>query len=133
MSELAGYNTRMVVAPIAGGTAGTVTLPLFPAPFGGVTVKSAYAVAAGAVAANGSNYFTMTLHNGGTAGTATAALGTAGGTVGWSAGTPKTFDLNANADELAAGEWLVAKYAVTGTVVAPGDVVVSLQLVGGKG
>lgn len=133
MGELAGYNTQVVVAPIAGGTAGTVTLPLFPAPFGGVTIKAAFVTAAGAVAANGSNYATMTLINGGTAGTAAAAIGTAGGTAGWSAATPKAFELNASADELAAGEWLVAKYDVTGTISAPGDVVVTVHYVGGKG
>lgn len=133
MSKLAGYNTQVIAAPIAGGTAGTVTLPLFPAPFGGVTVVAAYATPAGAVAANGSNYATMTLHNGGTAGTATAAIGTAGGTVGWSADTPAAFNVNANADELTAGQWLVAKYAVTGSVTAPGDVVVTIHYKGGKG
>ena len=41
MSELAGYNTKVVVAPITGGTAGTVTLPLFPATFGGITLDAA--------------------------------------------------------------------------------------------
>ena len=133
MGELAGYNTQVVVVPLTGGTAGTVTLPLFPAPFGGVTVTAAYATAAGAVAANGSNYVTCTLVNGGTAGTATAAIGTAGGTAGWSASTPKTFDLNTAADELTAGQWLVAKYAVTGSVTAPGDLAITVYYVGGKG
>lgn len=133
MGELAGYNTQVVVAPIAGGTAGTVTLPLFPAPFGGVTIKAAFVTAAGAVAANGSNYATMTLINGGTAGTAAAAIGTAGGTVGWTAAAPAAYSLNTAADELTEGQWLVAKYAVTGSVTAPGDMVVSVQYVGGKG
>lgn len=133
MSELAGYNTRVVVAPITGGTAGTVTLPLFPAPFGGVTIDGAWATAAGAVAANGSNYATMTLVNGGTAGTATTAVGTAGGTVGWSASTPAAFSVNTGAKTLTEGQWLVAKYAVTGSVTAPGDVAITIRYKHGKG
>jgi hypothetical protein len=123
----------MMVAPITGGTAGTVTLPLFPAPFGGVTIKAAHVTFAGAVAANGGNYATMTLLNGGTAGTATTAIGTAGGTVGWSAAVPAAYSLNTAADELTEGQWLVAKYAVTGSVTAPGDMAVVVQYVNGKG
>lgn len=133
MGDLAGYNTHVVVAPVAIGTAGTVTLPLFPAPFGGVTVKAAYATAAVAVAAHADNKLTMTLVNGGTAGTATTALGTAGGTAGWAAATPKEFSLNASADELTAGQWLVAKYDIGGTITAPGEVALVVHYVDGKG
>ena len=132
MGELAGYNTKVLSIPITGGTA-DLSLPLFPAPFGGITVTGAYVTLAGAVAANGSNYVTCNLLNGGTAGTATAAIGTVGGTAGWSAGVPKAFDLNTAADELTAGQWLVAKYDVTGTVTAPGDVVFTVVYVDGKG
>lgn len=132
MGELAGYNTRVLAVPLTGGTA-DLTLPLFPAPFGGVTIRAAYATMAGAIAGHATNYVACNLVNGGTAGTATAAMGTAGGTAGWSAGVPKAFSLNPAADELAAGEWLVAKYDVNGTITAPGDVVITVHYVDGKG
>lgn len=118
MGELAGYNQHITTVVSDGGSAtpGTVTLPILLAPFGGATVKSAYLTASGAVAANGSNYFTVTLLNGGTVGTATAAIGTAGGTAGLSAATPAAFSLNTDADELSAGQYLVAKLVKTGTL-----------------
>ena len=48
-----------------------------------------------AVAADATNYFDVALYNGGTAGTATTAIGgTIGGTVGWSALTPKDFTIS---------------------------------------
>lgn len=117
MGELAGYNSNIVTVVTDGGSAtpGTVTLPILLAPFGGVTVKSAYLTASTQVAANGSNYVTATLLNGGTAGTATAAIGTAGGTAGVAA-APAAFSLNTDADELSAGQYLVAKVVKTGTV-----------------
>lgn len=48
-----------------------------------------------AVAGDSTNYFDVALYNGGTAGTATTAIGgTIGGTVGWSALTPKDFTVS---------------------------------------
>ena len=134
MSELSGYTTKVVSVGFASGTV-DATLPLFPAPFGGLTVTGAWAVTQDAVAANGSVYLDVFLINGGTAGTATTAIGTAAsaGTVGWSAGVPKSITLNSAADELTVGQWLVAKYDVTGAVTAPGNVRFVIHYVDGKG
>lgn len=133
MGELAGYNTMIVSAPLAVGTVGTASMPLFPAPFGGVTVTAAYASTEVAVAANGTNFMTLNLINGGTAGTATTSIGTVVGTVGWAAATPRAFSLNASADELTAGQWLVAKYDIGGTITSPVNVTFTIHYVGGKG
>lgn len=134
MSEVAGYSTKVISV---GFTSGTVdaSLPLFPAPYGGITITKAYAVTQDAVAANGSVYLDVILINGGTAGTATTAIGTAAGagTVGWTAATPKAITLNSSADELTEGQWLVAKYDVTGAVTAPGNVRFVVHYVDGKG
>ena len=134
MGELAGYSTKVVSVGFASGTV-DASLPLFPAPFGGVTVKAAWAVTQDAVAANGSNYLDVILINGGTSGTATTAIGTAAaaGTAGWAAATPKAITLNASADELTVGQWLVAKYDVTGSITAPGNVRFVVHYVDGKG
>jgi hypothetical protein len=130
---LAGYNQQITNVVSDGGSAtpGTVTVPILKAPFGGATVKAAYLTASTAVGANGSNYFTATLLNGGTAGTATAAIGTAGGTAGVVA-APAAFSLNTDADELTAGQYLVAKLVKTGTV-AENQFSVMVEWVGGKG
>jgi hypothetical protein len=133
MSLLSGYNEHVTTILSDGGSAtpGTVFLPILLAPFGGVTVKSAYLSARTAVGANGSNYFTATLHNGGTAGTATTAIGTAGGTAGVTA-APQAFSLNTSADELSAGQYLVANLVKTGTL-AENEFSLIVTWVHGKG
>lgn len=131
MTKLAGYSDFKTVVTIAGtATPGTAVLPVLIAPFGGVTVKSAYVVASPAVAANGSNYTTITLLNGGAAGTATTAIGTAGGTAGITL-APAAFSLNTALDELTAGQFLMAKVVKTGTVALV-DYAVTVEYVNGK-
>lgn len=134
MSDLAGYTTHIVSVGFASGTV-DASLPLFPAPFGGMTIVNAWAVTQDAVAANGSVYLDVQLINGGTSGTATTAIGTAAaaGTAGWAAATPKAITLNTALDELTVGQWLVAKYDITGAVTAPGNVRFVVHYVNGKG
>lgn len=60
-----------------------------------IEIVSASFACNNAVAASTANYFDLALYNGGTAGTATTAIaGTIGGTVGWSALTPKDFTVS---------------------------------------
>lgn len=118
MSQLAGYNTQQNVAVLTAGSVagGTALLPILIAPFGGMTITSAKLSAQTAVNAGTVNYATFTLINGGTLGTATTAIGTAGGTAGVTV-APAAFTLNTSADELTAGQYLLAKVAETGSVV----------------
>ncbi len=95
------------------GTAGATVL-IWRAPEA-CEVIGAWAVNNGtAIAAGATDYITMTLISGGTAGTAVGSLcattgGTAGGDVaGWARRTPQAFALGSTA-KLAAGEWLGVK------------------------
>lgn len=88
-------------------------IPLWRAPIK-ASIMGAYATMTNALAANGTNFFALTLRNGGTAGTATTAISDAiGGTAGWSALVPKKFTLSA--DELDAGDLLQLVYEEDGT------------------
>ena len=139
MSKLAGYDKHIVTTSFYSGTAATGTadirIPLFPAPFGGITVTGAWAATQDAVAANADSTLNVVFMNGGTVGTATTAIGTVAnaGTVGWTANTPKTAAFNSSADELTSGQWLVANFDVSGTITLPQTVYVVVEYVGGKG
>lgn len=128
---LAGYNHN-ITSICFPDQAGSDTIGILRAPFGGMTIKAAYAMATDTVAASGTNYYELILQNGGTAGTATTALGTAAGTAGVTADTPETFTLNTSLDELSEGQWLKVNYSENGTV-APGDITVVIEWVHGQG
>lgn len=117
MGKLAGYETQQTTVVTAAGSAtvGTVLLPIVKAPFGGLTVKAASLATSTAVAANGSNYVTVTLIDGGAAGTATTAIGTAGGTTGVTV-APAAFTISSTLDELDSGDYLMAQIVKTGTI-----------------
>lgn len=130
MSDLAGYNH--MVTTLNSSTSADYTIPVLRAPFGGATLKAVYAMSSTTLNASTADFFNVTLLNGGSTGTATTAIGTVGGTTGWTAATSKTFTLNTDADELSSGEWLMVKYDETGTV-AVADVTVIVEYVNGKG
>ncbi len=130
MGELAGYNSHIVT--VNSPTSADYTIPVFRAPFGGATIKGAWAVASTTLAGSTADYFDVKLLNGGTVGTATTAVGTVGGTAGWPAQTAKAFSFNTDLDELTEGQYLMAKYDETGTV-AVADVTVIVEWVHGKG
>lgn len=91
-------------------------IPLWrcPSDLEGAVIKGAMAVVANDVAASTTNYFSLNLLNGGTAGTATTAISsTIGGTAGWSGLTPKSFTISAGT--IAAGEVVCLKYDEEGT------------------
>jgi len=113
---LSGYQDEVTTVSFFSGTAvlGTATLPVFKAPFGGATIKSAALAAEAAVTANGSNYVTFTLIDGGAAGTTTTAIGTVAGTAGVVV-APTAFAINTALDELDSGDYLMAKMARTGS------------------
>jgi hypothetical protein len=130
MSQIAGYNKNITV--LKSSTSADYTIPALRAPFGGATITGVWAVSSTTLAASTSDYFNITLLNGGTVGTATAAIGTVGGTTGWTAAAAQAFSLNTAADELTEGQYLMAKYDETGTV-AVADVTVIVEWVHGKG
>lgn len=108
-----GLDFKSVVVTLDYDPAADDVLPLWRAP-AKTTIVGAYATVTNAVAASTADFFTLTLRNGGAAGTATTAISdTIGGTPGWTALTPKTFALST--DELAAGDLLQLVYDETGT------------------
>jgi len=115
MSQLAGYNTQFTTTVVSAGsvTSGTTTYPILRAPYGGLTVKGAWVQALGSVAANGSNYVTLNLFDGGAAGTATTSIGTAGGTAGIADG-PQTMTVSTN--NLDSGDYLMFKVGKIGSI-----------------
>ena len=112
---IAGYNSVITPIVVNAGSAvsGTTTFPVLRAPYGGLTVKSAYIQALGSVAASGTDYVTFNLFDGGASGTATTAVGTAGGTAGVVA-TPVTMTLSTN--NLDEGDYLMFKVGKIGTI-----------------
>lgn len=109
-----GSNTKQsVVVYIDHDPAADDVLPVWVAP-AQCEIVSACAVVANAVAADGTNHFSLTLHNRGTAGTATTAISdTIGGTVGWAALTPTAFTLSNGT--VAAGQLIGVSYDENGT------------------
>ena len=81
--------------------AGDGVVGIMRAPWGGATVKAAYAFPELTISASTANFYDLVLQNGGTTGTSTTAIGTAGGTAGVTAITQAAFTLNTSADELA--------------------------------
>jgi hypothetical protein len=87
-------NTKTLTIPFNYDPAADDDLYVFKAPQQ-IEIVSASFACNNAVAASTANYFDLALYNGGTAGTATTAIaGTIGGTVGWSALTPKDFTVS---------------------------------------
>lgn len=88
------YATETLLIPFNYDPAADDDLYVFKAPQQLEIVSASFACS-NAVAASTANYFDLALYNGGTAGTATTAIaGTIGGTVGWSALTPKDFTVS---------------------------------------
>lgn len=133
MAQLAGYNSNITSVIVTAGSAtlGTSTYPVLRAPFGGATIKGAYIATSSAVTADGTNYVTATLLDGGAAGTLTTAIGTAGGTAGLAA-APAAFTLNTALDELDAGDYLMANIVKSGTITER-EFAIIVEWVHGKG
>jgi hypothetical protein len=134
---IAGYNKQIVT--VNSTTSADIKIPVIRAPFGGITITGAWAASATTIAAGTADYFSLQLLNGGTAGTATAAVSNAlGGTPasgtapGWVAATPQAFTITATADELTEGQYLMVTYDETGTV-GIADWTVIVEYVAGKG
>ncbi len=133
MSLLSGYNTQMVSVSF-GDQAGDERIGLLKAPdYGNITITAVHAIASETVTASGTNYYTLVLQDGGSTGTATAAIGTAGGTTGWVADTGQAFTLAASTVmNLDADDWLMVSYDEEGDV-APGEITVNVHYVIGQG
>lgn len=109
-------------------------IPIFRVPSDHVyTIERVFAQADRTLAAGTTNYFSVQLLNGGTAGTGTTAIASAiGGTVGWTANTPQEGTVTDGSGDLTEGQWLVAKYDETGSVT-PGVVSVTVEYLDGIG
>lgn len=87
-------NTQILTFYVDFDPAADDDIYLFKAPQQLEVVSASMAVN-NALAGSTANYFDVALYNGGTAGTAVSVLaGTIGGTVGWSALTPKDFTIS---------------------------------------
>lgn len=130
---LSGYHRQVIPINITDPGADK-RVPLLKVPTGHTyTVEAATIVADTTTAAATDNYFSATLENGGTAGTAQTAISSAcGGTEGWTANTPKAVTITAGAGDLTAGQYLNLAYDESGTV-APGRLTVILEVVDGVG
>lgn len=105
-------------------------LPLWQAPKA-CEILSATATVVNDVAASTSDYFSVALINGGSAGDGTAVLAAAiGGTPGWTGLKPKAFTLSEGT--LAKGDVVEVDYDETGTATF-GVLVVQLNVVYGLG
>ena len=131
MSLISGYNHNVTSVMFADQTADEV-FGIMVAPYGGMTVKAAYAIPTATVNASTANYYDLELFDGGATGTATTSIGTAGGTGGWTDVTKATFTLNSSLTNLDAGDCLMVQYDETGTV-APGEITVIVEWVHGQG
>ena len=108
-----GLDYKSVVVNLDYDPAADDVLPLWRVPLD-ATIMGAYATMTNALAANGTNYFSLTLRNGGSAGTATTALSnTIGGTAGWAALVPTQFTLST--DTVGKGDLLQLVYDEEGT------------------
>lgn len=108
-----GNDYKSVIVNLDYDPAADDVIPLWRVPLD-ATIMGAYATMTNALAANGSNYFSLTLRNGGTAGTATTSISnTIGGTAGWPALVPQVFTVSA--DEIKAGELVQLVYDEEGT------------------
>ena len=133
MPSIAGYDVKQTHSIFYGGTTtnGTVTYPVLKTPFGGLTVTGVTVQALGSVAASGSNYVTFNLFNGGSVGTATTSIGTAGGTAGVADG-PVAMTLTAANANTAAGDYLMFKVGRIGTITER-DFALIVEWVAGQG
>ena len=105
-------------------------IPIFVAPKNG-EILSAKATVANDVAASTANFFTVSLRNGGAAGTATDAIAASvGGTPGWTGLTPKSFTVGEGT--LAEGDVVELVYDETGTGTF-GQLLIQLNIVYGVG
>ena len=133
MSLLSGYNHNVTTVTFS-DQAADGSIGAFVAPFGGATVKAWYLLPELTVAASGTDYYIVTLINGGSTGTATTAIGTAAGSAaGVVANTKSTGTLNTTTvNELAAGDVLRIIYDEEGTV-APGELTCVIEWAHGLG
>ncbi len=108
-----GLNTKSVTISLDYDPADDDEVVIWRAP-AACEIVGAYATTANDVAASTANYFNVSLVNGGTAGSGTAAIATVvGGTAGWTGLSPKSFTIGNGT--LAAGQVVKANYDETGT------------------
>ena len=128
-----GYARKVASVVIPGGLTADENFPVFMAPASHpVTIEAAHMILNADVSASTVNYAEYVLLNGGTAGTATTAIGTAGGTAGFSQYVPKAFTLADGSGQLDKGEVLVLKYDETGNLTTP-EATLVIEYVDGLG
>lgn len=126
--SLAGYDVHVVSVQFA-DQAGDEVFAAFKAPAVGATIIGAWVVASETFDADGINYYTVSLLDGGATGTGTTSMGSVGGaSVDFTADTAAA--LTITQDAVDGGDWVMVKYDETGTV-APGDITVCIHWVAG--
>lgn len=108
-----GMNTKSVVVSFDYDPAADDEMVIWRVP-ATCEIIGAYATTANDVAASTANYFSVSLVNGGTAGSGTASIATGvGGTAGWTGLSPKSFTISNGT--VTAGQVVKANYDETGT------------------
>lgn len=128
-----GYARKVASVVIPGGLTGDEKFPVLMAPASHkVTIEKATMILNDDISGSTASYATYVLLNGGTAGTATTAIGTAGGTAGFTQYVPEAFTLADGSGQLDEGEVLVLSMDITGSVTAP-DATLVIEYVDGLG
>lgn len=126
--SIAGYNVNITTIDFD-DPAGDLTVAAFRAPEVGATILRAAVVPSATFDADGSNHYTVSLLDGGAAGTGTTAMASVGGaSVDWTANTAAA--MTVTADAVDGSDWVMVKYDETGTV-APGHVSVCIEWTAG--
>lgn len=130
------FGSRKVVSAVVfTDPAADKYIPILRAPVDAhITIESAYICPDTTVSASTTNYYELTLMNGGAAGTAQDAISDVVGNqaVAWTANTPKAMTIVDGSGKLTDAQWLVAKYNEEGTV-GPGRITVVVEYVLGLG
>lgn len=125
---VSGYNTH-ITTRMFGDQAGDATFLMFRAPAVGATILRGGFVPSATFDADGSNYYTISILDGGPDGTGTTALGSYGGaSVDYMANTAVSFTFTS--DSVDGNDYVMVKYDETGTV-APGNITVWLEWTAG--
>lgn len=126
--SIAGYNTHITTITFP-DQAGDDVIPGFRAPAVGATILRAVMIPDATFDADASNYYTVSILDGGADGTGTTSMGSVGGaSVDFTADTEA--ELTMTSDAVDGDDWIHVKYDETGTV-APGNITVCIEWTAG--
>lgn len=125
---IAGFNTKITLIKFPDLTTDGIVAG-FKAPAVGATILRAYFIADATFNADGSNYFSVSITDGGATGVGTTDIGV------WGGASADTVALTENAivmttDSVDGSDWIMISYDETGTV-APGNITVCIEWTAG--